>query len=97
MKESKRKDWNKSGCTHTQLCSTCDYCDDVIIKLSSYNAVNLMQILDNICKGNLQLQAYDKRFCINILKEMTASTYRLNPRYLEYSPITKETNGCVEK
>jgi len=35
------KQWNKTRCKHTSIGTSCDYCDEVIFKLSSFNALNL--------------------------------------------------------
>ncbi len=78
------KKWNETHCRHTSLGSSCDYCDEVIIKLSSYNALNLAQILSSISKGNLKLADYDQRFCQNILNEMVKNAFRQNPNLREY-------------
>ncbi len=85
------KEWNETQCRHTSIAASCKYCDEVIIKLSSYNALNLAQILNSIGKGKLELADYDQRFCKNILNEMVKNSFRQNPNLREYQLLEGNT------
>lgn len=84
------KQWNKTRCKHTSIGTSCDYCDEVIFKLSSFNALNLCQILNSIAKGNLDLANYDQRFCQNILNEIVKNSFRQNPNFREYELLRSD-------
>ena len=78
------KEWNKTSCRHTSLGVSCKYCDEIIIKLSCYNALNLAQILSSIAKGEYETPNYTQRFCQSILNEMGKNSFRQNPNLREY-------------
>lgn len=83
-------------CEHTQPCMSCNKCNKVVFQISSGNAINLVQIIEDYIKIKAKQGSLNEKLAKNVLEELIANSYRLQPTYQKYSKKTLSNIGKTE-